>query len=71
MDDLSKIVFTSSLTVVGGVLVFVMGQFLSKFVLEPLQDFKTLLDDIRHSLIFYDWEIYTPISGDKEGRRLG
>lgn len=65
MDDLTKILLTSSLTVFGAVLVFVIGQLLGKFVIEPIQDLKRLLGEIRFSLVFHAQAILTPV-GNKE-----
>lgn len=66
MDDLTKILLTSSLTVIGGVLVFVVGQLLGKFVIEPVQELKKLLGEIRFALVFHAQAILTPV-GDKAG----
>jgi hypothetical protein len=66
MDDLTKILLTSSLTVLGGVFIFVAGQLLGKFIIEPVQDLKKLLGEIRFALIFYAPAILTP-TGDKAG----
>lgn len=40
-------------TVITGVLVFVASQFIMKFVLEPLQEYRSLLGRIGSSLILY------------------
>jgi hypothetical protein len=66
MDELTKIVLTSALTIIGGVIVLVIGQLVSKFMIEPTQELKKLLGDIRYSLVFYAREIHTPVEGDKE-----
>lgn len=64
MDDLTIILLTSSLTVLGGVFVFVVGQLLGKFVIEPVQDLKKLLGEIRFALVFHAQAILTPV-GDR------
>lgn len=66
MDGLTKILLTSSLTVFGGVFIFVVGQLLGKFVIEPIQDLKKLLGEIRFALVFHAQAILTPV-GDKPG----
>ncbi|MBI1921868.1 MAG: hypothetical protein HYS23_12400 [Geobacter sp.] len=66
MRELAKIVMTSAATILGGVIVLIAGQLLSKFFIEPLQEFKKLLGEIRYSLVFFAREIHTPISGDKD-----
>lgn len=64
MDDMTKIVLTASLTIIGSVFVFVTGQLIVKFVIEPVHDLKKLLGDIRFSLVFHAQAISTPV-GDK------
>ena len=53
MSDLSKILLTSSLTVISGVLVFTVGQVIVRFVIEPLQERAKLVGQIADSLIYY------------------
>ena len=65
MDDLTKILLTSSLTAIGAVLVFVVSQLLGKLVIEPVQDLKKLLGEIRYSLVFHAQAIMTPV-GNRE-----
>ena len=65
MDDLTKILLTSSLTAIGAILVFVMGQILGKLVIEPIQDLKKTLGEIRYALVFHAQAIMTPV-GDRE-----
>ena len=65
MDDLTKIILTSSLTVIGGVFVYVVGQLLGKFIIEPVQALKALLGEIQYSLVFHAQPILTPV-GDRE-----
>lgn len=66
MDDLTKIILTSSLTVFGGVIVFVVGQLIGKFVIEPIHEFKKLLGEIHFGLVFHAQAIQTPV-GDRAG----
>jgi hypothetical protein len=42
IDPLPKIVLTSSFTVLGGIIVLVVGQLILKFVVEPIQEFAPL-----------------------------
>ena len=53
MNEITKIILTSSLTVMVGVLVFVIGQLLVKFVIEPIQELKKSLAEIHYSLVFH------------------
>lgn len=53
MSELEKIFFTSALTIFGGVLVYVIGQVTSKFLIDPIHEQKKLIGEIGDSLIFY------------------
>ena len=66
MSEPYKIVLTAALTVIGGVLIFVIGQIISKFVLEPLQELKKLLGKTSYSLVYFAREIHTPVEGDTD-----
>ena len=66
MDDFNKILLTSSLTVIGAILVFFASQILGKLVIEPVQDLKKTLGEIRYALVFHAQAIMTPV-GDREG----
>lgn len=66
MDDLTKILLTASLTAIGAVVVFVVSQILGKLVIEPIQDVKKILGEIRYALVFHAQAILTPV-GDREG----
>jgi hypothetical protein len=66
MNDLTKILLTSSLTAVGAIAVFVASQLLGKLVIEPIQDLKKLLGEIRYALVFHAQAVFTPV-GDRAG----
>jgi hypothetical protein len=53
MSELLKIVLTSSLTVLGGIIVFVTGQIVVKFLIEPFHNYKKLVGEIADSLVYY------------------
>ena len=53
MTEITKIILTSSLTVMGGVIVLVVGQIVVKFLLEPFQNHRKLIGEIANSLILY------------------
>lgn len=61
MDDFTKILLTASATTLGAVLVFVTSQLLGKLVIEPIQDLKKLLGEIRYALVFHAQAILTPV----------
>jgi hypothetical protein len=58
----SSVVFQ---TVISGVLVFLLGEILQRFVLEPLREFKTIVARIDNRLHFYSNRIVNP-PGNKE-----
>jgi hypothetical protein len=51
--ELYRIFLTSGLTILGGVLIFVVSQIVLKFVLEPIYDLNKLRGEIAYSLMFY------------------
>ncbi len=53
MPDFFTIFLTSSLTILGGVTVFVVGQIAVKFIIEPLHEQSQLVGEITNSLIYY------------------
>jgi len=53
LTELFKIVLTACLTLIGGVLLLVISQFITRFVVDPLIDFRRLLGEIGHTLVFY------------------
>jgi hypothetical protein len=53
MSELEKIILTSSLTVVGGIIIFVLGQLIVKFFIEPIHEQATLIGEISYALTFY------------------
>ena len=65
MSDVTKIVFTSSLTILGGLFLFVVGQITSKFIIDPIHDLKKTIGDIRYSLSFHARSIHTPLTKDE------
>jgi len=66
MDEYVKIALTAGFTIFGGVFVYVCGQLVSKFIIEPIHDFKKLLGEIRYTILFHKPELYTAVAGDKE-----
>ena len=53
MSETLKIVLTSSRTILGGIVVFVVGQVITKFVIEPMHERSKLIGEIANSLIYY------------------
>ncbi len=53
-------------TVISGVLIFVLGQIVVKFLIDPIKELKEILGEIQFSLIFHAQAIYTPVE-DRAG----
>ena len=51
-NELYKSVLTASLTLVGGVILLVVTQIFTHFVIDPLLDFRRLLGEVTNTLIF-------------------
>lgn len=66
MTDLHKILLTSGLTILGGVLIFVVGQLLSRLVIEPVQELRKVIGEVRFNFAFFAPTIRTPVSRTKE-----
>jgi hypothetical protein len=66
MSDLETILVTSMLTIFGGVVVFVVGQLLSKFVIEPVHELRKAIGEVRYNLLFFAPDILTPIGRTRE-----
>lgn len=66
MSDLEKILWTSASTILGGVIVFVTGQLVSKFLIEPIHELRKAIGKVRFNLAYYAPIIHTPILRDKE-----
>jgi len=62
MSDAAKIVWGA----LGAVGVYVIGQLLSKFFIEPLQDLRKTVGEVRFNLAFHAPTIHTPIGRSKE-----
>jgi asparagine N-glycosylation enzyme membrane subunit Stt3 len=50
VSELEKIVWTAAFTILGGVLVYVIAQLLSKFLIEPTHELKRVIGEVRFNL---------------------
>ena len=66
MTDFEKTLLTAAITILGSVTVFVVGQLLSKFLIEPVQELKKSIGEARFNLAFFAPIIHTPISRTPE-----
>jgi hypothetical protein len=57
MSEATKIIFTALATIIGGVIVYVVGQLASKLILDPLQQQRKVIADIHIGLLVWarDW----------------
>lgn len=55
--EIAKIFLTSGLTIIGGVSIFVTGQIIVRFIIDPIHELNKLKGSIAYSLIFYS-DIY-------------
>ena len=53
MTELYKIILTSGFTIFGGIFVYVMGQVISRFFIEPIHEQSRCIGEIANCLIFY------------------
>lgn len=53
MSDIFKIVLTSALTILGGLIIFLFSQIVSKFFIDPIHEQKKIIGEIADKLIFY------------------
>lgn len=58
VEEIYRIFLTSSLTILGGVLVYVLGQLISKFYIDPVDKLRETMGELRDILIFYS-NVYT------------
>jgi hypothetical protein len=48
------IVLTSLATIVGGVTIYVLGQLVSRFVIDPYHEYRRFTGEIAQALVYYD-----------------
>jgi hypothetical protein len=66
MPDIEKSIVTAAFTILGGITVYVVGQLLSKFFIEPVHELRKTIGEVRFNLAFHAPEIHTPIGRTKE-----
>lgn len=66
MTELEKIFVTSAVTIGGGLFLYVIGQLLSKFFIEPAHELKKTIGEVRFNLAFHAPVIHTPIARNNE-----
>ena len=64
MSDFEKILLNSAMTIAGAVLVYVVGQLLSKVFIEPVHELRKVIGEVRFNLAFHAPTIHTPIGRD-------
>ena len=53
MSEFERVLLTSALTIVGGVLILTLGRIMVKFIIEPLHDQAKLIGEITGALVFF------------------
>src|SRR6185369_8667381 len=53
MTEIDKIIYTSVATVIGGIAVFVGGQMVVKFIIEPIQNLRKTINDIQQAIFLH------------------
>lgn len=53
MSDLEQILWTSSATIIGGLVLLILGELVVRFVIQPLEEQKKLIGEIADALIFF------------------
>ena len=65
MTDIDKIVLSALFSIV----VYVIGQLLSKFLIEPLHELRKVAGEVRFNLSFHASTIHTPIGRSEESSK--
>ena len=66
MSGLEKTICTAAFTILGGVLVYAIGQLLSKFLIDPSHELKKAIGEVRFNLAFHASIIHSPIARTPE-----
>lgn len=66
MSGLVEAAITAAFTIIGGVSILVVGQFVVKFVLEPVHEPRKTISQIRFNLSYHAATIHTPTGQSKE-----
>lgn len=66
MSDIEIMVLTSCFTIITGVVVFVIGQLLSKLIIEPAYELRKSIGEVRFNLAFHAPCIHTPAARNND-----
>ena len=66
MSEALKIVLTSGLTIVGGVVVFTCAQLIQRFYIEPIDELDRLIGEVGVALVFHANQYANPGTGTFE-----
>jgi hypothetical protein len=66
MSDFERITLTSVFTVLVGIFVYVVGQLLSKFFIDPIQELKKVIGEVQFNLALYAPVISTSLARSQE-----
>lgn len=66
MSSIANSIITAGITILGGVSVYVTGQLLSKLFIDPVNELRKVIGEVRFNLAFHAPDIHTPIGRTKE-----
>ena len=70
MSELGKIIYTACATLIGGVLLLVAGQIITRFVIDPLVEFRRLLGEIAATLLLHSNLLFNPSTQDTHSQQF-
>ena len=66
LSDLTKIFLTSAFTIIGGITIYVAGQIITRFFIDPYHEYQKTVGEIADALVYYADVYSNPGSGDKQ-----
>lgn len=61
-DQNTSAVITAAVTVISGVLIYILGQIVQNFILKPIQDFRIVLTAVSHKMKFRENILTTSVA---------
>ena len=66
ISNLTKIILTSGLTIIGGITIYVAGQLIARFFIDPYHEYQKSVGEIADALVYYADVYSNPGSGDRQ-----
>ncbi len=70
VSNLYNAILTAVLTIIGGIIIFVVGQFVEKFFITPLEGFRRTLGEISFNMVYFANIYMSPGTDNHETLRL-